>query len=100
MLDLSLNNNLYQCKWIDGSVITLKAPTQAVYKELLAVQNASDDEAIEQIFGLTEKILKNNINNKRLDTSALGVEACVILLQDYFAFYEKELSKVVFQQSL
>lgn len=100
MLDLSLQHNLYRCKWIDGTVITLKPPTQAVYKELLAVQNAGEtEEAIDTVYTVIEKVLKNNTGKRDLDYSALGIDTCILLLQDYFAFYTKELNNIVFQQS-
>ena len=99
MLDLSIQHNLYKCKWVDGTVITLKPPTQAVYKELLTVQNADTDEAIDKIYSVVEKVLKNNTNKKELDGSVLGVDVCLMLLEDYFAFYTNELNNIVFQQS-
>ena len=100
MLDLSLQKSLYKVKWTDGTVITLKPPTQAIYKELIAVQNASEEEAMDYIYDMVDRILKNNLNKKDFDGSSLGIDGCMMLIQDYFAFYEKELDKIVFHQPL
>lgn len=100
MIDLSLQKSLYRFKWIDGSLISLKPPTQRVYKEMVAIQNANNDDAIEMVYSIMSEILNNNIQKKELDANAIGLDECILLLQDYFDFYTGELNKIVFQQTL
>lgn len=99
MLDLSIQANWYKFKWIDGRLISLKPPTQRIYKELLLIQEAPSAEAIDKVYDIAAEVLKNNFQKANLDASGLSIEAVMLLLQDYFEFYTKELNKIVFQQS-
>ena len=100
MLDLSMNKKLYQFKWVDGSVISLKPPKQRVYAELLNFQNLNESEAIVTMYSITNEVLNNNIQHKKLDASEIGIDMCIVLLQDYLEFYTAELNNIVFHQSL
>lgn len=100
MLDLSMNNKLYQFKWVDGSVITLKPPKQRVYAELLNFQNLNEADAINSIYSIMKEVLDNNIQHKKLNASEIGIDMCIVLLQDYLEFYTAELNNIVFRQSL
>ncbi len=100
MLDLSMSKKLYQFKWVDGSVISLKPPKQRVYAELLNFQNLNESEAIVTMYSVTNEVLNNNIQHKKLDASEIGIDMCIVLLQDYLEFYTAELNNIVFHQSL
>lgn len=63
------------------------------------VQDADSAEAIDKVYSVCAKVLKNNLQRKNLDINSIGVDACLVLLQDYFEFYTNELNKIVFLQS-
>lgn len=98
MIDLSLQNKrqLYELKWLDGTVIRLKAPTQRLYKSLMNLQENQDIDSIYEICG---QIVNNNTSLRKLDASELSVDMCSLVLTDYLTYWTNELDKVVFQES-
>lgn len=100
MLDLTLQKELYKIKWVDGEILKLNPPTQRVYNHILQMQNQIDEaEMLESVYETTKEIINNNTSRKVVENIAdLGLDTCLLVVQDYFNFYTKQMNeKVVFQ---
>ena len=102
MLDLTLQKKLYKIKWVDGEVLRLNPPTQRVYKNILNMQKYKEDEEIlKSVYETTMEIINSNTSGKVVENIAdLGLDTCLLIIQDYFDFYTKQINEqAVFQQT-
>ena len=99
MLDLTLQKKLYEIKWLDGEVLKLNPPTQRVYTKILNMQNLDEEEMLEAVYATTKEIINNNTSRKVVaNITDLSLDTCLLVVQDYFDFYTKQINEtVVFQ---
>lgn len=102
MLDLTLQKKLYEIKWVDGTVLKLNPPTQRVYRKILNIQQQEDESMIlESVYATTKEIINSNTAGRVVDNiTDLSLDTCLLVIQDYFEFYTKQISEqVVFHQT-
>lgn len=105
MLDLTLHNiELYEIKWLDGSVLKLKAPSQRLYREIQAMEKIQNEaDIIESVYETTREVINNNTQKivvDQDDIDALSIDTCLLVITDYFQYYSKAMAdNVVFQKS-
>lgn len=100
MLDLTLQRKLYEIKWVDGAVLKLNPPTQKQYLDIERIQNASEyKDIISSVYDTTSEIINNNTEKRVVENvTELGLDTCLLILQDYFNFYQKQIAEnAVFQ---
>lgn len=110
MLDLSvvLNTKAYEVKLIDGKILHLKRPTQAIQEMLVKMEMLAKQNDNEKIFGIITsvftRILNRNEDNIIFTEDKIKEEydlaLQMILLKDYFEYWNKDVSdNVNFQVS-
>lgn len=101
MLDLTLQRKLYEIKWTDGTVLKLNPPTQRQYLDIERIQKASEyKDVISSVYETTSEIINNNTEKRVVANVAeeLGLDTCLLILNDYFNFYQKQIAEnAVFQ---
>ena len=105
MLDLtSAFSELYQVKLFDGTVLSLKRPTQKLQRKIVDLQKLGDNiEDSEAIMRATMDIFAQvlNRNDKGLMFTAEDIEeeydfsVALIVISDYLKFYNQEVAKKV-----
>lgn len=103
MLDLaSVNNTFYEIKLIDGTLLKLKRPTQAMQNTLFQLKEAGDD-AMNKLLDLFVRIMNRNnegISFTSEDFEDYDIALTTLVIKDYFEFWSKEVMQLVnFQQS-
>lgn len=103
MLDLaSVNNKYYEVKLIDGTLLKLKRPTQAMQNSLLTLKDAGSENAINSMLALFIRIINRNTENKIFtsdDFEDYDIALTTLVIKDYFEFWSKEVMQLVnFQQ--
>lgn len=88
MLDLTLHNfENYKIKMFDGEELEIKYPSQALFKEIAEIQNASDSEKVSAIYDVLYKILNLNINGKKFtmeEVADFDFRIAIAIITDYF----------------
>ncbi len=101
MLDLGkIKQQLYKIKLEDGTVLTLKKPTQATLNKMINLSELNQSEYEEVfiiIFGVLTEIFNRNTQGKIFDRefieSMLDVETAMMILDDYMKDIYKEMGK-------
>ena len=113
MFDLQEANELFEVKWIDGSVLKLKKPSRAMELSFLQMRDeAVNDEQAQAIFynlmfriferrepvyiekkGFLNKMKRKKelLNIEMEDIEKIPYEALFEVLKEYFDFYYKSL---------
>lgn len=99
-LQQQLNAKLYEIIMLDGSEMYLKAPTQALLMDLVAIKDIDTGDIkadLKAIAALTLRILNRNTEDKLFEisyvTDNFDVKADVAIIQDYLAFFYGDLQK-------
>lgn len=105
MLDLTTAySELYQVKLIDGTILTLNRPTQALQESIMRLQKLGEKgKDIEGIMKETMlifcRILNRNTNGIEFNLEDLQEEydytLALLVMGDYFKFYSQEVAKQV-----
>lgn len=105
MLDLTTAYSvLYQVKLIDGTVLSLKRPTQALQESIMRLQKlgekGQDVEAImNETMAIFCRILNRNTDGIHFELEDLMEEydytLALLVLGDYLKFYSEEVAKQV-----
>ena len=89
--EMTKTKKLYEIKMPDGTELTLKMPTQAMFQKIMELQDIGKDkplEALDSIYQMTTDILNLNTQGKTYDVeelkSTLDISICVLVIQDYF----------------
>lgn len=101
MLDLNkIKQECYKIKLVDGTVLKLKKPTQAMLITLYDMKDIADSEDVEMLEKLYEFLLRifnrnlNDITYTKDDIEEiLDIKTAMIFLQDYFDFHYKQLGE-------
>lgn len=110
MLDLStFTNNYYEIKLIDGTVLQLARPTQALQETLLKIKELSaqmqEGEAINWTMETVVRVLNRNVNDRTftledLDKEGIDLSIGLLIIKDYFTYWNDEvLQKVDFPKA-
>lgn len=104
MLDLtSKKNKYYQLKWTDGEVLTLKPPTQRLYKKIQEVAEITDEfEVIQAVYETISEIINNNTDRRVIEnvSAELTIDMCLMVINDYFEYYTNQMNEnVVFRNT-
>lgn len=114
MFDLQEANELFEVKWIDGSVLKLKKPSRAMELSFLQMRDESvNDEQMQVIFynlmfriferrepvyieqkGFLKKLKRKKelLKIEMEDVEKIPYEALFAVLKEYFDFYYKSLN--------
>lgn len=105
MLDLTTAfGELYQVKLLDGTVLELRRPTQALQNSILQLQKLGESEknselVMKETMGVFCRILNRNAEGIEFTVEGLGDEydysIALVVMGDYFRYYNQEVSKVV-----
>lgn len=96
MLDLSLTKTIpYEIVDFDGDKLHLNAPPQKLYKAIAAIDMRNYDDS----YSLLEQILNDNQEKKVVSVENIPLPLVPTIIKDYFDYWNKEIGKVVFQES-
>lgn len=106
MLDLTniYANKTYDVKLLDGSEIHLKRPTQAIQENIILLQqyqNKQDKaaEVMQAMMDVFVRILNRNEDSRAFTAEEIqdeyDVTIAMFVIQDYFAFWSKEVADSV-----
>lgn len=103
MINLAQTIEKYKLGWVDGSIIQINPPSQKQYMTLQKLQtlpSQDSQEMIEALYEIVSTIINNNVTKKEYDCSILPFDSCLMIINDYFNFYQAQMEKnVVFLQS-
>ncbi len=109
MLDLTLysnSNKYYEVKMLDGKVLKLKRPSQVLFMEVMDIKKFVDEKDVEKsldgLYEIFTKIVNMNIDGEKYEKEDIeneyDLQLVSILINDYFAYWSKEIAeKVDFQ---
>jgi hypothetical protein len=106
MLDLQgITTQYYEIKLLDGKVLQLKRPTQAMMEYLInidALMKTNELEGFKAFCKMFSRILNRNTEGLKFNEEDLAEEydfsIVVYVIKDYFAYWNEDLKdKVVFQ---
>lgn len=106
MLDLTtaLKTPLYEIKTMDGEVLELKRPTQALQETILSlggsnIENLDDDASIHIMMEIFVRILNRNTAGRVFTFEEVSEEydvvIAIVVINDYFAYWNKEIAENV-----
>lgn len=113
MLDLTTSfGEPYQLKLADGTVLTLKRPTQALQQSILNMQkfgsmdgtNEKDvNRAMSTAMDIFVRILNRNTDGLEFDVKQVSEEydytVALMVITDYLKYYSQEVSRIIPFQS-
>jgi uncharacterized protein YdgA (DUF945 family) len=106
MLDLTttFNNDLYELKLLDGTLLKLKRPTQQMTETLMRLQGVDNSVAVGSIMGIFVRVLNRNNAGIEYTEEDLAEDydltVAMYVVQDYFTYWNNEVAaKVNFLQS-
>lgn len=90
MLDLTvLNEQYFEIKLLDGSVINLKKPSQSLLMKFMGFKQDASELKTEDIIEIVLSILNNNKENKELKTEDIenyDIGILMAIIQGYAEF--------------
>lgn len=100
MLDLTKNTKkLYEIKYVDGKVYTLKLPTQSLLMKLLDLQKNLDnpDVIFSSLNEILTEILNLNIQGVKFTKEQIGadldLDLAILVIKDYLTETTKTLGE-------
>ena len=105
MLDLTTAfDALYQVKLLDGTVLSIKRPTQALQESIMHLQKLGEDASnVDAVFNETMaifcRILNRNTDGIQFEQEDIEDEydfsLALLVIGDYFKFYSQEVARKV-----
>lgn len=102
MIDLSIAKmKFYEIKLENGEVIHLKAPSYGLFQKIQQMDGIEDvSVAISLIYETTREIMNNNVEHVVVENiEGYAIDVCLLIIKDYFDFYQTEMNKVSFHPS-
>lgn len=97
MLDLSTNTTaLYEIKDIEGNILTLKIPTQKMFRKMMVMQSLPEEKQLEGIYEIFRDILNLNTNGFVYDldyVEVFDIQVASLVIKDYFEWVGKQLGE-------
>lgn len=96
MIDLTQTKktNVYPIKLVDGTVLHIKAPTQAMLTSIISLKEEAENideaqtmETIGELYNILTMIFNHNYDNKEFTQdgieSDIDINTCITILEDY-----------------
>lgn len=102
MLDLqnvTKTRKLYEIKYVDGTILTLKMPSQKLFMDIMGLQDVIDNplNALSQIYEIVTQILNLNTQDITYEVGAvmsdIDMTTAVLIIQDYLQTTTKTLGE-------